>query len=682
MNIRLRHLAFVVLLPMHASMLWANEWQTELTINPVAGQLFQIDLPDDTDILTLTRLVVEVNGIDVTAFLSLEGGDFFYAPPEPLPPGIHLVRLVRLNPDGSSEQLASWNFTQSGEVTSVDLTGPDSQQIAAAEQWLRSGSYASNNLVEASYRLHDHNLTDAPNRLQLTGAGVSEAELQGGQWHVNAKGNYLLHSQQSLSLTGKTVDIGEYSIAARHQGEQLHTAMNLGHHSLGLDSLLFSPQQRRGLSFQLGDSNNRLSTQLFAIRPDALVGSNHLSGVNDSHNRLQGFAANLQPFAEGPDALAITAMYYEGEGSTSGLGVSEAHALNKGSGWGLMLEKSYWQGRLNVSGEHAHSRFDPDISESDDLKESSDAWRMKIELRPFSDLNWANQPADILVGAEYQRIDTFFASLANPGLAADRDITSVFSDFYWGRLSANVQLAHETNNVDQLQGMPTDRLRSVAWNGNYAFNQQTGSTAWLGTPYLQLSGFTAKLDRHKTPDGYLGFNTNNMARSLTLGGGSNYQNWYWSGTYTHADFDDKSGMGSDTSSRFLSLAAGWQVHERLSLNSDVQYGVFDSKGMDSRSYNTNFNLGVSSTSASDKLDLSLNYNVNLSQGDSDLPDRHQVNAQLGWTLFKASQSKPGVSIALRGSMENNHGKNAYANGRDRYQVFATLRISAPLAGGF
>ncbi|KGK41123.1 hypothetical protein LH51_17200 [Nitrincola sp. A-D6] len=587
-----------------------------------------------------------------------------------------------LNPDGSSEQLAHWNLTQSRGEPAVDSAAPDSQQIAKAEQWLRSGTYASNNTIEASYRIHDHNLIDAPKHLQLSGAGASEAEFQGGPWQINAKGNYLLHSQQSVSLTGKTVDIGEYSIAARHQGETLHTAMNLGHHSLGLDSFLFSPQQRRGLSFQFGDSNNRLSTQLFAVRPDAIVGSNHLSGVSDPRSRLQGFAANIQPFSEGPDALAITAMYYDGEGSTSGLGVSESHALNKGSGWGLMLEKSYWQGRLNLSGEHAHSRFDPDISVSDDLKESSDAWRMKIDLRPFTDLSWANQPVDLLVGAEYQRIDTFFASLANPGLAADRDMASVFSDFYWGRLFANVQLSHETNNVDKLQGMPTDRLRSFAWNGNYAFNQQTGSTAWLGTPYLQLSGFTAKLDRHKTPDGYLGFDTDNMASSLTVGGGSNYQDWYWSGNYTHADFDDKAGMGSDTRSRFLSLAAGWQVHERLSLNTDVQYGIFSSKAEDSRSYNTNINLGVAAKSVSEKLDFNLNYNLNLSSGDSDLPDRHRVNAQLGWTIFKASQSKPGVSIALRGSMENNHGKNTYANGRDRYQVFATLRISAPLAGGF
>ncbi|WP_144244308.1 hypothetical protein [Nitrincola sp. A-D6] len=77
MNIRLRYLALCILLPMHSSMLWASEWQTKLSINPVAGQLFMIELPEDTDIITLTRLVVEVNGIDVTAFLSLQDNNFF-----------------------------------------------------------------------------------------------------------------------------------------------------------------------------------------------------------------------------------------------------------------------------------------------------------------------------------------------------------------------------------------------------------------------------------------------------------------------------------------------------------------------------------------------------------------------------------------------------------------------------
>lgn len=684
MKSRLRYLAFFISLPIYSSPLWADDWQADLSIHPVAGQLFKVDLPDDLDMLTLTRLVVEVNGIDVTAFLSFENGDFFYSPPEPLPPGIYTVRLVMLNPDGSSDQLATWNFTQAGEIALVDSILPNSQEITAAEQWLRSGSYSSNNTLEASYRVNDHNLVDAPNRMQLSGAGVSMAEFQGDNWQVNAQGNYLLQSERSLSLTGEHIDIGEYSIVARHQGEQLHTGMNLGHHSLGLDSLLFSPQQRRGLSFQAGDSNNRLETQFFALRPDAIVGSRHFTGVNQHRSRLQGFSAKVKPFSEGQDALAVTAMYYDGEGSTSGLGISEADTINKGSGWGLMLEKSYWQGRLNILGEHAHSRFDPDISSHDNLKENSDAWRVRFDVRPFSNLSWANQPADISVGAEYQRVDTFFASLANPGLAADRDMASVFSDFYWGRLSANLQLTHETNNVDKLPGMPTDRLHSFAWNGNYAFDQQTGATAWLGSPYLQLSGFVAKLDRDKTPEGYQGFDTDNMAKSITVGGGSSYKHWYWSNTYTHADFDDKSGIGNDTGSRFVSLAAGWQVHERLSLSSNVQYGVFDSKAEDQRSYNTNLNMGVYSILVSDKLDFSLNYNLNLASGDNDLPDRHLVNAQLGWTLLKASQSKPGVAIAIRGSMENNHGKSLYTTGHesDRYQIFAILRVSAPLAGGF
>ena len=185
-----------------------------------------------------------------------------------------------------------------------------------------------------------------------------------------------------------------------------------------------------------------------------------------------------------------------------------------------------------------------------------------------------------------------------------------------------------------------------------------------------------------TPENYQGFETDNLAESLTLGGGSTYQKWQWSGSYTHADFNDRSELGAGTQSRFLSLAASRQMSERLSFNSDIQYGIFDTEAEGLRSYSTNFNMGVQALLIPDRLDFSLDYNVNLARGDHDLPDRHYISAQIGWTLLQATQTKPGVALALRGSMENNDETTLHSTGRDGYQIFAVLRISAPLAGSF
>jgi hypothetical protein len=682
MKYRLRYLLLLVSLLAHAALARADGLQAELVSSPGPGHVFMITLADDIDIMTLARLAVEMDGIDITAFLSFDDGNFLYTPPEPLAAGDHSIRLVLLEPDGSSTTVGHWQITQPPTAGENRPGLPDAEQVAAAERWLRSGSYASNNNLEASYRVLERNLADAPDRLQLTGAGVSTAQLQGGNWQMNAQGNYLLQSPRSLSLTGETLDIGEYALSAQHQGENIHTGVNLGHHSLRLDTLLFAPQQRRGLSVQAGGNSNRLSTQFFALRPDAVVGARHLDGVSDPRNRIQGMTTRIQPFSEDASSLAVTAMYYEGEGSTTGLGITDFSSTSRGSGWGLKLEKSYWQSRLNLTAEHAHSRFNPDLGDMTNLMENSDAWRVKADVRPFSSLTWRGQPADILLGAEYQRIDTFFASMANPGLAADRDVASLFGDLYWGKLFANLQLSHETNNVDELEALPTDRLRSLSWSGGYAFDQQSGSTAWLGSPYLQVTGLIGRLDRQTTPENYQGFETDNLAESLTLGGGSTYQNWQWSGSYTHADFNDRSELGAGTQSRFLSLAASRQMSERLSFNSDIQYGIFDTEAEGLRSYSTNFNMGVQALLIPDRLDFSLDYNVNLARGDHDLPDRHYISAQIGWTLLQATQTKPGVALALRGSMENNDETTLHSTGRDGYQIFAVLRISAPLAGSF
>ncbi|MEX0615525.1 MAG: hypothetical protein WD177_06415, partial [Methylophaga sp.] len=568
-----------LLLILFSPYVYAEDWQAELITEPGSGHLLLIDLPAELDIQTLTRLGVELDGIDITAAMGYEEGDFTYTPLQTLPPGLHTLKLVVLNADGSAVEKQQWQFETGQEplAASDGSAEPSAAQLDAAEGWLRSGRFDSNNSVEISQRLADHNINTSTRRFIMSGAGTSSGQLNGEDWQINARSNYFLQSEQDLSLTGNSLDIGEYQISARRDAEWGKTNIRLGDQSMGLNSALLSPYQRRGASLHVEDVNERISTRAFAFRPDAVIGADHFTGLSEPDSRIEGFAASVKPFSSDADALKLTSVYYDGKGSPTGFGISSNDVSAEGSGWALALDKGFFDGKLTVSGEYARASYDGDGDIGELEQEKSEAYTFLMESYPFESLMWGDLPVDLMFGLRYERIDTFFASLANPGLAADRDVTSAYSHLYWNRFSANLHLSHETNNVDDLEGLPTDRLRHANWSGTYAFDQQQGGWSWLGSPYLQLSGFVAKLDRRETPDNYLGVDTDNASKSTTIGGGANYQRGYLNTAYTLSEFEDHAQVSSDTLSRFISAGGGWRPNDRVSVNADIQYGVFETR---------------------------------------------------------------------------------------------------------
>ncbi|PHS32159.1 MAG: hypothetical protein COA95_04495 [Methylophaga sp.] len=656
------------------------DWSANFQAPSHAQSTLLIELPDDLDILTLTTLAVELDGIDITSLLSFDNNkDFSYTPIKPLQNGEHVLRLVILNADGSSVEKSQWSFNIVNAQASNDDATADQQQIAAAESWLRSASFEADTLTEFSNRIAQNNISNLPDHSVISGGGNVRGVIKGEKLTVDMQANYFIQSEKNLSLNGNRADIGEYGITVNYAGETTTSGFTLGHHDIGLDSMLFSSFQRRGASARIANNSGRISANVFAFRPESQVGASDFTGLSDSNNRLEGASMTFQPFSGENDALKMTALYYDGEGATGGIGIGGEEETATGSGWGVILEKDLADGRVNVRGEYARSQYDADGHAGLAPEDDSNAISLLIESRPFDNPILFGNGADIIIGAKYERVDTFFESLANQGLAADRDAITAYTNLYWGSLSANLQLSNETNNVDDLASSPTDQLQNILWNTNYSFDPQTGSRQWLGTPYLNLSGFISTLDRKDTPLNYEGNDTDNTSTSITLGGGSSYQHWYWSASHSYATLEDHADTTSDTVSHFSSLGAGWTVSDRLELNSDMQYGLFKDKDNHATSYSTNMNFGLRSILIKNKLNLSFNYNLNLPAGSDDSPDKHIVNSELGWTIRSASKNHPGLSLAIRGSMEKTNGNSNSTSDETQYQIFAIFQVMAPLS---
>lgn len=293
-----------------------------------------------------------------------------------------------------------------------------------------------------------------------------------------------------------------------------------------------------------------------------------------------------------------------------------------------------------------------------------------------------DRQADLVFGLRYDRIGTFFESMGNEGLAADRNAVTAYSNLYWGALSGSLQLSRETNNVDDLSSMPTDRLQNATMNLAYSFDPQTGRLAWLGSPYLSFTGFVADVNRVDTPTNYSGDDTDNISDSWTISGGSGYTDWYWNASYTLSQFEDYADSTDDTVNNFVSFGLGWTASDRLNMSSALSFGSLRNEDTSDTTYDTNINLGLNAIVIPDLVDLNLDYNLNLSNGSSDSPDRHILNSEVEYMILQPSRNRPGLAFAVRGSMEDTNG-NAHAHDNETsYQVYTVLRVKSPFGFDF
>src|SRR5690606_16746975 len=139
-------------------------------------------------------------------------------------------------------------------------------------------------LTEGSARIADDNLDNPPNRAIISGAGEANAETQSEHWALRGNANYLLQTDHNLALTGQTMDLGEYMMAADYNSGRYKGGVTLGHHDIGINSLLMSSFYRRGASARLGMADERIMAQTFALNTQSLSGAERFSGVDDNND--------------------------------------------------------------------------------------------------------------------------------------------------------------------------------------------------------------------------------------------------------------------------------------------------------------------------------------------------------------------------------------------------------------
>lgn len=647
------------------------------TYGPVEALAIQI--PQDVPFDALLRLGLEVDAIDVTPLLAFENQVFTFNPPQALFAGSHEVRLVDNQPDGNIVERGSWTIEIAGGGNQVAAAPGDAASTGADKGQL---SLAAQNSLELSQRLADSGLEGTPDRFVVSGSGYGNGSYDRGPWSFTGNANYLGQSIQARAPSENNVDLGEYNFTGRFNGEDLFGQVALGHQDLGANNFIMSGFNRRGLSASVGSADQAYSLTGFGFRPEAVTGADEFTGLNDGNNRLTGFMATAQPIPGLGQDFTVRGLYYSGEGSDVGTGGGGDATANQGKGWGLVAD-SYWFDRsVQVKGQFTQTDFEYGGVVLGDNSETSDAWSALLAYTPVQGEEVGGAFMNLTVGTQYERVGTFFNSLANPSLATDRDSALVYSDLSWGEFSANAQGLHQTNNVDDVTGVPTDRLLSFQFSGNYYPTidpPAAGEIDWLGQPFVNFNLGITDNSRKKTPDGYAGNGTDNQNRSVTLGVGSNFTQWGWQLSETFTRFEDDTDNASDTDNYLTDFSSNWMVNDSLSLDGGLQWGLFKDRDASTKKHTVNLNLGLQAELIPETLNAKLNYNLNLLTGSGDTPDNRIANGEVEWTLLAPEPNNIGVALAFQGLLEKNNGNADDSLNGSSWQIFSVLRFTAPLA---
>jgi hypothetical protein len=616
-----------------------------------AGDVLRIQFPQDALSNLNTQLALEIDTVDVSSMVAIEGDQLVFTPPSPLVLGSHEIRLVEYAANGDIIELGSWSF----EVR---------QSVAFREQQLSIGAVINNR-----YRTAD-NFSDSDfeiEKYRSDGAAEITYIAKNKNSAVNFNASLLYDEDENNTIRGEQVDLGQYLLGI-DLGENTH--IDIGHHSVQHSSLIYNQFHRRGISgnFKLPSVNSVL--RVFSSRTGDLQGFTEGLGVEDSDNRVDGIALDYQPFSANPESLTIITSYLTGarkdEDDTIGMLVEESN----GDAASIAIDSRVFNQTLHIHIEAAQSRFDFD-GDGDNLDaETDNAYSFFTRYSPQPNSN-SETPFIWDISLEKAIVEPNFFSLSNDYLAADRDFTKLSSNINKGNVSAQTFVSFEEDNLDDRFTSTNNTLYGGAF---VSYVQNTGSNSWFGSPQYTLTYLYIKNDQ----DDPVGASTNNNTNeSIELGSQFSYDKGSWSVGVLESKFNDDTGFISDNKiniyridgsysiNNYNSVSAGISAEntKEIDLNLDAERIIY-TMSFDhlSPAYNTNAYLRLHYEELDDE-----------TFGPPDeTTDTITIEASIGKRLLEAKNLFPGINVSLNGTYREAEDKAVLDNDARDYAVFLNL----------
>jgi hypothetical protein len=499
------------------------------TAAPVWAEGRDVVLPVDVGSVA-GEIAVEIDGADLTDFVRVDDGQLVVLASAALLPGSHEAVVYVLEGDGYVV-FATYSF---------DVAETDNQLSVSLTAEHEAGVQVVNGDAEA----------------HVASSGTLEVETV--DQSMTARLSYVIDSREENQIAGRFADIPEYLIELRQSGALLDLVGRVGHQTLGFDKALVADLNRRGLSVEGTGPDERFQFHLFALKSSAAEGAENLLCIAAEDDRMFGGRLAFRPFV-GSD-LRISLQGYSGEGVPDIGTVSGV-----GSGRGLSLDGSLVDGRLRYDLAWSRALWDGDGAGP--LPED-DASALVAGL--VYDLEPANG-ASFTLGLDYERVDLFYLSLANPGLPTGGETLRLTADYAAERLtlfgSAETTLTNEGG--DPMD--PVDRVNALALDGSWALYD----AGVFNDANLTFGISHDTIRRVETPPAAPG-PENWTATTLNLGLEKYGDTAGWSVGYAFLREDDDGPSNFDLIGHELSATLNLAPSDRLTLAATALAGTYDS----------------------------------------------------------------------------------------------------------
>ena len=627
-----------------------------------------LSLPQNLASAELNQFYLELDEVDITQLVSLSDNRVIYAPQDSLAAGRHKLRLVRAAPNDKIVEIGIWTVIVSGAA--------EAEQGPVQNTPVQS-TYGAD--IEAVYsylvadNLHGDSAIDPHN---LAASGFVEGQRKAPGLALSGKGNFNYDSENANQIDGDRLALGEYLVTAENSGGQMSETFKFGNHDAGIGTLLVDDFYRRGFSVKTDFGAGRAAVTGFAQDPTVQTGNRNVSGVMESKDRAQGINVSLAPFAALMDRFLLDATLYQGQRDddiADGTG-GASDSPNEGHGYGFGIEGKTPGNRVKIRTEYAHSVFDADKT-GPLAAEGGDAYKITATYLPTKDQTTADGHFKRWgVDATFERIGTFFQSLANASLPGDVSRLDLGSHYIEGGFNLDGSAWFATNNVDNDPALTDDQ--DMGASAQLAWSPETvDGLSFLGTPTFMLGAGVSDQARVDTPVGYLGSDLGQRTVTANAGLTASREKLTWTLTHTYTHFEDRAYAPNGYVSHFDDLSVDYQAHERLLLRPGVQAEYLDQR-QDGASMAWFLNLGVEAVLIPGKLRNVSSASFLLNDGNTQDNDRHTAESEFTWQFRDADNFSPGLAVSLDGQYDHAALSSA-AGSDDEYKIFARLKLSAP-----
>lgn len=594
--------------------------------------------------ITLTTLVVILDGTDITRLLSLTEKGFAYKPLIVLPSGAHSLNISATDREGRQLQ-KNFSFTTRHSSTFEEATlGTDI-----------TGIYSS------TLRKDSADTTIPYNRVE--GIGQIQAKLREGSNELTAEGTPIYVDQDKPLLPGvspltqaikKGVDVRNFILRGEHKGEALRLKAEAGDIQINTTPYTAQGLIRRGGQIILGYKDAEIL--LFSVRSPALFGLRHGLGIRlNTDEQILGSSFKLSlPGIR----TEIKATYLTGKDSSIlSYGTSTANGEREGDAASIMLTSGIIEGKLNADFELAGSRFDPDTSDEfgkTDDKAGRFALSGAIDRYTYE--------------AKYEYIGRDFESIGLQGAPKDRKGISLRGGALFTDHSLNMTFTRYNDNVRDDSLMP----KTV----NYQAMADYNFTHFKNLP-IGISIQRSVIDSAKEPPGFDPMKT--VADTIT--GRMSYMQPKWnigpSVSYTISD--DKTVSNADNTSTTYSLPLSLNPIEGLAINTSPTLIQQKDKATGVRQYTYTTSLDIRSEIVKNFIffDIGGTYSVMKASDDSIDSWNTMFNTRLAYSLKRLFPEYLSPTIALKTDYSRNKDRLS-GIGDEKYTIFLVFELLANL----